>query len=122
MVKNCKFYLKSVEIEKISLSSLSLLFRIRIDNPNSIDVVIDRLKYDFFINNIKVFSGITVKGIKIPKGSSKEHSTTINLKYKDLGRGLWDAIKRREAKYSLKGRAYIDTPFGSLNYPVEIQR
>jgi len=120
MVKNCKFHLKSVEIESISLSSLSLLFHISIDNPNSIDVVIDRLKYEFFINSLRVFSGTTAKGIKIPPGGSKEHSTIIDLNYKDLGEALWDAIKRGEAKYSLKGRAYVDTPFGSFSYPVEI--
>lgn len=119
-VKNCKFYLKDVEIKNISLSGISLILRIKIENPNSIDVVIDRLEYSFFINNRKAFSGTTAKGLKIPKGGSRELSTQVDLNYRDLSDALWDAIEKGRADYSLKGRAYIDTPFGSFSYPVEI--
>ena len=86
------------------------------------DVVIDRLEYNFLINDKKVFSGTTAKGLKIPKGGSKNLSTQINLNYRDLGNALWDAIKKKRAKYSLKGRAHIDTPLGSFSYPVELSK
>lgn len=120
-IKECKFSLVSVTPYDFTFSNLKLDFEIKVDNPNKVDAVLDKLAYTFYVNEIDVFSGVTGKGVKILSGKSKNFTTTITLQYTKIGEALVEAIKLKQASYKIKAKAYINTIIGEISYPVEIK-
>jgi LEA14-like dessication related protein len=120
-IKECKFALVSVTPYDFSFSDLKLDFVINVQNPNSIDAVLDRLEYDFLVNQTGVFSGTTGEGLKVPSGKSAKFTTTITLAYTKIGSVLVDAIRLKKAAYEVKAKSFIDTPIGAISYPVDIK-
>jgi LEA14-like dessication related protein len=119
-VKQCKFSLVSVTPYDFTFNNMKVDFKIKSDNPNSVDATIDKLTYTFFVNNTDVFSGTTGKGITIPANNSTNFVTTILLDYTNIGSALVEAIKVKSASYKIQARAYINTIIGEISYPVEI--
>lgn len=119
-IKECKFNLISVTPYDFSFSKLKLDFDIKVDNPNKVDAMLDRLTYTLFVNETDVFSGATGKSVKILAGKSEQFTTTISLEYTKIGQTLVEAIKMKKAAYKIAARAYINTALGELSYPVEI--
>jgi LEA14-like dessication related protein len=119
-IKECKFNLLSVAARDFTFSNLKLDFNIKVQNPNDIDAVLDKFDYTLYVNNSDVFTGVTGKGIKIPKGKSEEFLTTVTLEYTKIGDVLVEAIRLKKAAYKIKANAYVNTAIGEISYPVEI--
>jgi len=120
-IKECKFSLVSVRPYDFTFSNLKLDFEIKVDNPNSINAVLDKLVYRFYANNTDVFSGTTGRTITIPANKTERFTTTITLDYNTIGQALAEAMKLGSAAYRLSARAYINTLLGEVSYPVEIE-
>lgn len=120
-IKECKFSLQSVAPHSFTFKNLKLDFKIKGENPNKVDAVLDRLTYTFFVNDQDVFSGTTGKGIKIPSGKSTSFLTTITLEYSKIGEALSTAIKLQKASYKIKAKAYVNTIIGEISYPIELE-
>ena len=119
-IKRCRFTLESVRGYDFAFASLKLDFNIKGENPNDVDAVIDRITYAFFVNDKDVFSGTTAKKVRIKAKKSTRFTTTITLEYQKIGSVILEAIKTKEARYRLKGKAYISTVFGEISYPVTL--
>jgi LEA14-like dessication related protein len=119
-IKECKFSLVSVKPHTFTFSNLKVDFDIKVDNPNTVDAVLDKFVYEFFANDIKVFSGATGNMIRIESRKSETFTTTITLEYNAIGQALAEAMKLGSAAYRIDARAYINTLFGEINYPVSI--
>jgi LEA14-like dessication related protein len=119
-IKECKFSLLSVTPHDFTFNNFKLDFKIKTENPNKIDAVLNKLTYTFYANNTDIFSGTTGKGIKIPAGKSNSFTTTMLLDYTKIGAALVEAIKLKKASYKIKAKAYINTIIGEISYPVEI--
>ena len=122
LVKNCRFSLAEVVLENAGLTSLTLRLGVEIENPNMIEVVLDRLAFDLYINNSRVFKGIIKERTVIPPGEARVVHTNVKLSILRLGIALYRAVKREEAEYLLKGKAYFDTKYGLVAIPVSIAR
>uniref|UniRef100_A0A7C4TFP4 Late embryogenesis abundant protein LEA-2 subgroup domain-containing protein n=1 Tax=candidate division WOR-3 bacterium TaxID=2052148 RepID=A0A7C4TFP4_UNCW3 len=119
-IKECKFSLLSVNPYDFTFSNLKLDFELKVQNPNKIDAVLDKLDYTFFVNKADVFTGTTGKGIKIPAGKSERFTTTITLEYTKIGDAIVEALRLKKAEYKIKAKAYINTKIGEISYPVEV--
>jgi len=119
-IKECIFSLISVTPYEFTFNSLKLDFELKVDNPNSIDAVLDKLVYTFYANETDLFSGTTGRGIKIPAGKSKKLVTTMTLQYNKIGEALIEAIRLGKAEYKITARAFTTTVIGEISYPVEI--
>ncbi len=119
-IKECKFTLLSATPYDFTFSNLKLDFELKVQNPNKIDAVLDKLDYTFYVNQTDVFSGTTGKGIKVPAGQSKEFTTTITLEYTKIGDAIVEALRLKKADYKIKAKAYVNTKLGTISYPVEV--
>lgn len=120
-IKECKFAFVSVRPYDFAFSDMKLDFVLKADNPNSINALLDKLAYKFFVNNTEVFSGATGQQVSIPAKKSKEIMTTITLQYNQIGLALVEAMKLQSAAYRLSARAYVNTVLGEISYPVDIE-
>lgn len=120
-IKECKFALVSVKPHSFTFSNLKVDFAIKVDNPNSIDAVLDKFVYTFYANNTDVFSGTTGKTVNIKAKKSETFTTTILLEYSNVGQALAEAMKVGSAAYRIDARAYVSTVLGEISYPVDIE-
>lgn len=120
-IKECKFALVSVKPHSFTFSNLKVDFDIKVDNPNSIDAVLDKFVYTFYANNTDVFSGTTGKTVNIKAKKSETFTTTILLTYSSVGQALAEAMKLGSAAYRIDARAYVSTILGEISYPVNIE-
>jgi len=119
-IKECKFALTSVRPYDFTFNNFKLDFDIKVDNPNKVDAVLDKLKYTLYADESALISGTTGSGLKVPAKKSNNFITTITLEYSKLGEVLTSAIRLGNAQYKVKATAYIQTLIGEISYPVEI--
>lgn len=120
-IKECKFTLVSVEPYSFTFSNLKVDFNIKIDNPNSIDAVLDKFVYKFYANNTQLFSGTTGSKIEVEAKKSEQFTTTITLDYDTIGQAMAEAMRLGSAAYRIDARAYVNTILGEISYPVSIE-
>lgn len=121
-IKNCRFYFKDAKITRIGLKALDLKTFIEIKNPNSIEVVMEKFTYDFYVNNVNAFSGIFSQKTEIEPGKSKTISMLVNIPYDKITQAILTLIKEGKANYKIKGRVYFSTIIGEFPFDVEIGR
>jgi len=119
-LKNCEFRFAGTKIKEIALSYLKLELIIDVTNPNSIEVVLDRIAFDLFVNDEKIAKGSHNAKLRIPSGESKKVKPLVTLHYSEIGTALLSAIKNLSATYKVVGTVYFDTAVGSFSFPVTI--
>lgn len=119
-ILSCKYSFLDVSPVNVGLTSLDLKLSIEISNPNSVDVILDKLGFDFFVNESKIFNGVMESKLNIPKGSNSILEHGIKISYIEAGTAIIKAIKGKKAAYRLRGKAYYDSPLGSIALPVDI--
>lgn len=119
-IKECKFTFLSANAYDFTFSDLKVDFALKVQNPNDIDAVLDKLDYTFYVNQTDVFSGTTGKGLRVSAGKSENFTTTITLEYTKIGQTIVEVLRLKTASYSIKAKAYIKTIIGEISYPVNI--
>lgn len=130
-IKNCTFELLSVNSEIIPdysnlYNSFALItFRIRVYNPNSYSVFLDRMVFDLLINEKVVLKDVENEVKRdIDPGASMTFGLSVKVTYKELEeayKGLYESIKNRKADYKLIATVFFDTDFTSFSYKTTIK-
>jgi LEA14-like dessication related protein len=121
-VKNCKFELSRVEIRKFSLTGLTLGLYIAITNPNSIEVNIDKMDLDFYIEDTKTIKGL-FEPVSIQPKKTMTVSAAVFIPYSIVGMSLVNDMKSKgKINYKLVGTVFIDTQVGVMSFPVTIMQ
>lgn len=108
----------------LSASTIDFDFDIGVDNPNSVELRLDRLDFDVLINDNPVVSRVVSdQGIHIPaRGAGNIHLRT-RVGYdniRDIWREVSGLIAGNKARYQIRGNAYYDTPIGQMRFPVTV--
>jgi LEA14-like dessication related protein len=121
-LKNCQYSLSSVELAEATLSDMTLAVGISTKNTNDVDVEVDRMNYEFFINGKKAFEGTMGQGVKIAPGRTETVTTSVNLNYIELGSALAQAVKDEQANYDVRGTAYLSSSLGTFAFPFFVSK
>jgi LEA14-like dessication related protein len=119
-VKELDFDLHKVSLVSYDLSTMKLKVDLKAYNPNDIDAVIDRLDYSFSINEKNAANGSTARKETVKAGKERILTTTLSVNYIDLGVAILDAVKNQDADFKLSGTVYVDTPIGSISFPIDL--
>lgn len=121
-LRNCQYSLKSVELAEATLTDMTLGLGVETRNTNDIDVEVDRMNYELFINGKKAFEGSMGQGVKIAPGRTAMVNTSVNLNYIELGSALAQAVKDEQANYDLKGTTYLSSSLGTFAFPFFVSK
>ncbi|MDH5785167.1 MAG: LEA type 2 family protein [Chromatiales bacterium] len=95
---------KSINLQKLTLSSATLALKLGVDNPNAFGVALDKLNYDFKINGKRWLSGNRASLGKIAAKHGSEVTLPITLNFLQMGSGLYDLLRSdKPLNYSLSG-------------------
>ncbi|MBN2379460.1 LEA type 2 family protein [candidate division WOR-3 bacterium] len=119
-LKNCEYKFAGTKIKEIALTYLKLELIIDVTNPNSIEVVFDRIAFDLYVNDEKIAKGSHNVKTKIPSGESAKIRPVVTVNYSEIQAAVLSAIKKFSATYKVVGTVYFDTAVGSFSFPVTI--
>jgi hypothetical protein len=119
-VKNCTFSLTQVDIRKFGLTDVTLGLYMTITNPNTIEVKIDKMDVDLYIENKKTIR-VTFNPAAIEPKKSKKVIASLVIPYNAVGITLIDDLKNKgKINYRLVGDVTMNTPVGAVSFPVTI--
>jgi LEA14-like dessication related protein len=119
-VKNCTFSLTQVDIQKFGLTGVTLGLYLTITNPNTIEVRIDKMDVDLYIENKKTIRVAFNPAAIEPKKSKKVRAALV-IPYSAVGMTIIDDLKNKgKISYRLAGNITMNTPLGAVSFPVTI--
>ena len=124
LIKIPKVNIGSIKLKKISFSGADLLLNLKLDNPNNFSFALDKLNYDFAINNKTWAKGLTQEKLSVNKKGKSTVSIPISLNFSQMGSAIYNIIKGNQAlNYNLQGDVDLNTSVPMLkNVSLPINR
>ena len=103
----------SCELANIELKKIDFLYQLSVINKGPQDIEIERMTYEFFINDEKVSEGDYTSGItKVRAKSTRNLQKFIPVPEEVQSEKVKKAIRERKGIYTLKIKAIIKTAWG----------
>ncbi|MGO8693186.1 MAG: LEA type 2 family protein [Rectinemataceae bacterium] len=110
VVRDPKFSIRSIKIERDLLVTTNLRLGLEIQNPNAFPIELGSLVYDFYGEGRAWVEGGTDEASTVAAGASAERTLTFTMNFADMDRRLVDLVANlRVVRYRLKGEARIAT-------------
>ncbi len=110
VVKPPTIDLGSVALQRTSLLDQRLLLSMKVSNPNSFGLLVNKLDYDISMNGRRWAQGITDKKIEIKPAGESEIALPVSVDILSAGAALADIISsRKPVTYAVKGSADLGT-------------
>ena len=111
------FVLKEVAVTRISLTDISFLFGIEVQNPNSFDLNLRALEYTVYFNEREVGKGRLEKEVRIIKAASTMVQVPLQADFKSLGDPLGLILTGKDLQYKIEGAAILKASMGTATIP-----
>jgi LEA14-like dessication related protein len=111
--------LTKVEWTRLELTEARAVLHLAVDNRNAFAVDLARLGFDLSFGGAKVAGSRIEKATKFAAGGEQAIEIPISLSPVELGMGVFNILRGRDASYSLAGTLDVKTPFGPLAMPYE---
>ncbi|MEB3197272.1 MAG: LEA type 2 family protein [Candidatus Sericytochromatia bacterium] len=118
-IEQATFSLVNAQIVGLDLAGAEFAVTLRVHNPGDHAVVLDRLDYSLYANDLKMLQGSTSQTIEVPPGQDRPVFVRVGLAYADMAAPLrqW-LLLRKTISWKLEGLAHFETPLGVVDYPV----
>lgn len=106
--------LQRVFVRDTSLSGTTLIFVVKVDNPNNQEIKVQEIAYKVFISGKELTQAKTEKAVAVPAKGSSEVELPLPVKYTSLFENIGDILLSREVAYKIVGDAklsFISIPF-----------
>jgi LEA14-like dessication related protein len=106
--------LQRVFVRDTSLSGTTLIFVVKVDNPNNQEIKVKEIAYKVFISGKPLTEAKTEKPVAVPANGSSEVELPLPVKYTSLFENIGDILMSREVAYKIVGDAklsFINIPF-----------
>ncbi|MBM3275843.1 MAG: LEA type 2 family protein [Candidatus Sericytochromatia bacterium] len=124
-ITRAEFSFKTAEITNLDVPLLvqnpgaDLKVTLGVKNPNPI-ALLDKLDYQVTLQGQPVATGFLGEEFKVEPGASRDLILPISVKYSALPDPIVDALLKREVAVAIKGASHLSTPFGTLDFPMEV--
>ena len=114
-MKNPKVDLESVDVQDARIDGATLMFNLKVDNPNAFDLNLDKLKYTLDMADRTLASGEVTKGLHVEASKVSTIRLPVPIKFADVFHSVSALIGQGSTPYHLKGAAYL----GPLRLPFD---
>lgn len=122
-IRNAEFSIRNVQFLGLDLVGANILLTLQLQNPTDTAIEMDRMAYTLFVNGARAFQGEVTQKILVPPRQGRPLPIRISVVYADLGTQLRQLLlQQRVNSWRMEGTAYFDTPVGTLEYPVRVER
>jgi LEA14-like dessication related protein len=123
-VEKPKVELDHVSVRDVTLTGSTLLFVVRVENPNKTDIKIEEIAYKVFINGKEISKAKTEKPVSVPALGKSEVEIPLPIEYSKIWSNLSDLVMAKTAAYRIEGDAKLSAfriPF-SKDGQIQIRR
>ncbi len=114
-IKNFQFRLADLDVVETALTYAKLNLVIDAVNPNGVDVLVDRMEYEVYVNGQNIGSGAASFKEMFAPGESKKLTGKVAVDYISSGLAVFNMLKSDFASYSLNAKVYYETPMGNYH-------
>lgn len=114
LIEKPKVSLKSVNLKEVGAQGATVVFGIEVDNPNSIALKVDALRYDVEIGGKALASGRLEEAASVPAKDKAVVLVPVPVKYADVFSSLGSFLSDGKSQYRVRGEAtfgIFDIPF-----------
>ena len=123
-LKDPEVKIAAIEVANISPKDMTLNLKLRIDNPNTVPLKLDKVTYALKFSGQDVTSGMIDQSIQIPANGTGDIVVPLRFQYNMIDNLVSSFMKKSLSKdYELKGSAQLgilSIPFskkGEINLP-----
>ncbi len=111
--------LTAISAQGLDLSGVTMLVRLRVDNPNNVALDLESLTYKLAIEGEQVFEGVMPEGLKLAARGPTPVELPVRLSWLDLPKVARAFLSKPEVAARVSGTAGIGTAFGVLDVPFQ---
>lgn len=115
IVEQPKVGLDKVEVTNVSTTGATVLFKVRVANPNGFALKVDSVKYNVEIGGNNLGDGTLDKGAKVEAHSEAVIPIPVPVKYTEVFSSVMSFLSEGKSKYRIRGDAAI----GPLTIPFD---
>ena len=110
----------NVRIASINFTSVNLVFRYKVSNPNNISINIEQFKYNLLVENRKFISGVSPTPISVAKKRTSYVDIPVTVSYRELFNVFTSIYHQDTADYNLATEFTLKLPvLGSKTFHFE---
>lgn len=117
---DARFHLKGVSLVGVGLTGADVAVALELENPTPTQIVLDRIDYVLALNGARVLSGFSDTKLTVPSGQVRPLTLVSSIRYADLTSRALELLRDRKASVRLTGVGHFDTPFGTMDYPLDL--
>lgn len=102
--------IEKVDIESISLESISFLFDVRIANPYPVSINLAGVNSKFSVESNQLFETSTTKPFSVAARGSSVNTILVNLRYADIVKIVNDYVNKDKLNCDIDGSIVLDIP------------
>lgn len=119
-VKNLEVSFVSAEIEKLSVTGMTLGFTVNIRNPNTVSVDVGAFNVYVSANDVPL-TYFGLPAMNIPAKESVQQHFSADFGYLDLGSSLVKAIREKQLVWKIRGEYVLELPF-NMKYSFKFEK
>lgn len=107
-----------VEIRQIALTGADLVVHVKINNPNSLGVTLNRLEYTLDVDGERLVRGQRDEKTTIAANHLSIIDLPLTVNYAGLRTGLAGVLTKKAMPFSFSGKVVLDSPVGDLSFDI----
>ncbi|RLC02592.1 MAG: hypothetical protein DRI57_29940 [Deltaproteobacteria bacterium] len=119
LVQEPEIEVVGMTLKNISLFKATPVFKVRITNPNSVDITVEKVTYHIKIKDKKVGEGFWDQEIILAAGGSELLEVPVSISYADMFKAVPDLFRSDKVAYELSGTVMVgpfSVPYRSTGY------
>jgi LEA14-like dessication related protein len=112
---------ETLDVRDISFDDIEADFVFQVENPNPVEVGLDRFSYDLQLEAISLLSGDQPEGLNLPAAAGAEVRLPARLVWTEV----WDTVQairgEDQVDFGLDGSFGFDTDWGPLDLPYQTE-
>jgi len=101
-LENPKIELQNVSVQDINFSGCKLMFHLKVENPNKVDIKVDEVNYKIYLNDKEVTTTKTESSVTIPAKSEALVDLPLPVEYQKIWPDLKDLFEKKSATYKIE--------------------
>jgi LEA14-like dessication related protein len=108
MLEKPKVNLAGISVKDADMNGATLVFNIAVENPNNVDLKVDKVSYKVFLNNKEITQASTDKAINVAGKSTGYVELPLPIEYRKVFSDLKELLFSESAAYKIEGNAKMN--------------
>ena len=108
--------LSNLEIQSFSLTSIKLLVSLSVKNPNTFEISLDRMDYQFHANGMDIAQGMYEKNFKVKAQGKADIKLPLKIDAQNAYKLMQKILENPEKEYpaTIEATILFDSPIGKI--------